>query len=87
MGKVPKDSTAEPIEGPGFEGRYGETDGYTIGFERYTEHADMTPLFVGLPYDKCQSPHYNWAHQKKRAAMLPQAYGTRCIYCGGVMLE
>ncbi len=56
MGKVSKDSTAEPIEGPGFEGRYGETDGYTIGFERYTEHADKTPLFVGLPDDKCQSP-------------------------------
>ena len=36
MGKVSKDSTAEPIEGPGFEGRYGETEGYTIGFERYT---------------------------------------------------
>jgi hypothetical protein len=34
MGKVSKDSTAEPIEGPGFEGRYGETEGYTIGFER-----------------------------------------------------
>ena len=58
MGKVSKDSTDEPIEGPGFEGRYGETEGYTIGFERYTEHADMTPLFVGLPDDKCQSPHW-----------------------------
>jgi hypothetical protein len=30
---------------------------------------------------------YNWAHQKKRAAMLPLAIGTRCILCGGVMLE
>jgi hypothetical protein len=32
-------------------------------------------------------PQYNWAHQKKRAAMLPQAIGTRCIYCGVPMLE
>lgn len=47
MGKVSKDATGEPIEGPGFEGRYGETEGYTIGFEKYSEHADMTPLFVG----------------------------------------
>jgi len=46
MGKVSKDATGEPIEGPGFEGRYGETEGYTIGFEKYSEHADMTPLFV-----------------------------------------
>jgi hypothetical protein len=32
-------------------------------------------------------PQYNWAHQKKRAAMLPQAIGRRCIYCGALMLE
>src|SRR5215210_6791819 len=65
MGKVSKDSTAEPIEGPGFEGRYGETEGYTIGFERYTEHADMTPLFVGLPDDKCQAPHWGYVVKGK----------------------
>ena len=65
MGKVSKDSTAEPVEGPGFEGRYGETEGYTIGFERYTEHADMTPLFVGLPDDKCQSPHWGYVFKGK----------------------
>jgi hypothetical protein len=65
MGKVSKDSTGEPIEGPGFEGRYGETEGYTIGFERYTEHADMTPLFVGLPDDKCQSPHWGYVFKGK----------------------
>ena len=65
MGKVSKDSTAAPIEGPGFEGRYGETEGYTIGFEQYTEHADMTPLFVGLPDDKCQSPHWGYVFKGK----------------------
>ena len=30
---------------------------------------------------------YDWAHQQSRKAMLPQAIGKRCIYCGGVMLE
>lgn len=65
MGKVSKDSAAEPIMGPGFEGRYGETEGYTIGFERYSEHADMTPLFVGLPDDKCQSPHWGYVFRGK----------------------
>jgi hypothetical protein len=29
---------------------------------------------------------YDWQHQKRRARMLPQAYGQRCIYCGLVML-
>ena len=58
MGKVSKTTAGEAVEGPGFEGHYGETEGYTIGFERYTEHSDMTPLFVGLPDDRCQAPHW-----------------------------
>jgi hypothetical protein len=58
MGKVAKGTAAEHVEGPGFEGHYGETEGYTIGFERYSEHADMAPLFVGLPDDKCQCSHW-----------------------------
>ncbi len=65
MGKVSKGSAGEPIEGPGFEGRYGETEGYTIGFEKYTEHSDMTPLFVGLPNDQCQSPHWGFVVKGK----------------------
>ncbi len=56
MGKVSKQSAGEPVEGPGFEGHYGETEGYTIGFERYSEHADMTPLFVGLPGRQVSEP-------------------------------
>jgi len=58
MGKVSKGSAAEHVEAAGFEGSYGETEGYTIGFERYREHADMAPLFVGLPDDRCQSSHW-----------------------------
>jgi hypothetical protein len=30
---------------------------------------------------------YDWQHQQKRKRMLLSAVGTRCIYCGGVMLE
>ena len=71
MGKVSKDSTAEPIEGLGFEGRYGETEGYTIGFERYSEHSDMTPLFAGLPDDRCQSPHWGFVFKGKLVYHTP----------------
>jgi hypothetical protein len=45
--------------------------GYTIGFERYTEHADMTPLFVGLPDDKCQSPHWGYVFKGKLVYHTP----------------
>jgi hypothetical protein len=58
MGKVSKGSAGERMEAQGFEGSYGETGGYTIGFERYTEHADLAPFFTGLPDDRCQSSHW-----------------------------
>lgn len=65
MGTVSKENTGEPVTGPGFEGRYGETEGYTVGFERYTDHADLSPFFVGLPQDMCQSPHWGYVFAGK----------------------
>jgi hypothetical protein len=41
-------------------GRYAELDGYTVGFESFREDADATPLFVGLPDDRCQAPHWGY---------------------------
>jgi hypothetical protein len=35
-----------------------DIDDYTIGFETYTSHADMAPLFVGLPDDRCQCTYF-----------------------------
>lgn len=42
----------------GFEGRYEDLDGYTVGFETYSADDDPAPLFAGLPDDACQSPHW-----------------------------
>ena len=42
------------------EGRYEELGGYTVGFEHFREDADATPLFAGLPDDRCQSPHWGY---------------------------
>ena len=58
MPKVSKTSATQVEKAEGFEGRYQEVGGYTIGFETYTAHADMAPLFKGLPNDRCQSPHW-----------------------------
>jgi hypothetical protein len=33
------------------------------------------------------APRYRWKHQKLREALLPRAYGQRCIHCGYVMLQ
>lgn len=57
MGKVSKTTAADAVTAEGFEGHYQDIGGYTVGFERYTAHADMAPLFVGLPDDRCQCTH------------------------------
>ena len=60
---MPKASkgTAPRVEDMGvMEGRYEELGGYTVGFEHFREDADATPLFRGLPDDRCQSPHWGY---------------------------
>ena len=60
MPKVSKE-TATRVEDMGvMEGRYEELGGYTVGFESFREDADGTPLFRGLPDDRCQSPHWGY---------------------------
>jgi hypothetical protein len=61
--EMPKASraTASQVEDMGvMEGRYEELGGYTVGFETFREDADATPLFKGLPDDRCQSPHWGY---------------------------
>jgi len=53
--------TASRVEDMGvMEGRYEELGGYTLAFETFREDADATPLFKGLPDDRCQSPHWGY---------------------------
>lgn len=60
MPKASKE-TASHVEDMGvMEGRYEELGGYTVGFETFHEDADGTPLFKGLPDDRCQSPHWGY---------------------------
>jgi hypothetical protein len=60
MPKASKE-TASRVEDMGvMEGRYEELGGYTLAFESFREDADATPLFKGLPDDRCQSPHWGY---------------------------
>ena len=72
-GQRGEEHAAEHVEGPGFEGHYGETEGYTVGFERYSEHADLTPLFVGLPDDM---PVLALGRRPEGQARVPHAGGV-----------
>ncbi len=45
---------------PGFEGRYAREDGYILGFESFDQAGDFTPMYRGLPNDRCQSHHWGY---------------------------
>lgn len=85
----------------GFEGHYGEVDGYTIAFEQYTEDADAAAMFVGLPDDRCQCPHWGYVLRGKvgfrsvageETFVAGDAYyvgpgHTPILYAGGAVVE
>lgn len=61
MAKLTREDQSARVETmPGFEGRYTDSDGYTIGFERFDVDTDFKPYFRGLPDDRCQSSHWGY---------------------------
>jgi hypothetical protein len=84
MPKIAKQHATHVETMAGFEGRYEDLDGYTIGFEAYTQDADPGPLFQGLPGDRCQCPHwgvvltgtlvYNYADGSQDVIQAGEAY-------------
>jgi hypothetical protein len=56
--KTSKSEAPDSFTMEGYEGHFGELDGYTVGFETYTDDADLSSLFKGLPDDRCQCPHW-----------------------------
>jgi len=61
MSKASKTSAADTLEVEVYEGHFQQLeDGYTVGFERYTADADLTPMFKGLPDDECQCAHWGY---------------------------
>jgi hypothetical protein len=65
MPKASKTSASDSMELDGYEGHFEDLDGYTVGFETYTADADLTPLFAGLPDDRCQCSHWGYVIQGK----------------------
>ena len=60
MPKVSKDTaTGGGDFGPVVD-RHEEVDGYRIGFAKFREDIDGTPLLKGLPDDRCQCPHWGY---------------------------
>jgi hypothetical protein len=61
MPKASKETASESMQAEGYEGHFEQLEGgYTVGFETYTEDADLAPFFRGLPDDRCQCEHWGY---------------------------
>lgn len=68
MPRASKQSASESIAMDGYEGHFEDLGhGTTVGFEIYTEDADIAPLFAGLPDDRCQCEHWGYVISGKVA--------------------
>lgn len=66
MPKASKTTASESLEVEGYEGHFEKLEGgYTVGFETYTQDADLAPFFHGLPDDRCQCPHWGYVLKGK----------------------
>lgn len=60
MPKTSRDTASQVADLGVMESRSEQLDGYTVEFSTFREDADGTPVFKGLPDDRCQSPHWGY---------------------------
>jgi hypothetical protein len=65
MPKISKETAPDVVDLGVLEERSAELDGYVIGFTEFRDDADGTPVFRGLPDDRCQSPHWGYVFKGK----------------------
>jgi len=58
MPKISKEAASQVESMEGFEGRYHDFGGCTVGFESYSQDIDGAEWFRGLPQDRCQARHW-----------------------------
>lgn len=81
MPRASKTTATESMQLDGYEGHFENFDGgYTVGFETYTADADLTPLFAGLPDDRCQCAH--WGYVIKGKLVFKTANGDETFETG-----
>ena len=60
MPKVSRESAAHVEQFGPVGDRHEDIDGYTVNFVSFGQDIDGTPLFKGLPDDRCQCPHWGY---------------------------
>jgi hypothetical protein len=59
MGKAYKERTPVAIDMPTYIARIADLgDNFTVAFETIREDLDTSPIFKGLPDDRCPCPHW-----------------------------
>ncbi|MDQ1583798.1 MAG: hypothetical protein QOF36_1852 [Microbacteriaceae bacterium] len=77
MPKASKQTASEHETVEGYEGHFEHFEGgWTVGFETYSQDADMAPLFRGLPNDQCQCEHMGYVIKGKVAFRSPEGQET-----------
>ena len=66
MPKASKQTASEHETLEGYEGHFEHLEGgWSVGFETYTQDADMAPFFKGLPDDQCPCEHMGYVLKGK----------------------
>lgn len=60
MPKTSRETASQVADLGVMETRSEQFDGYTVEFTTFRADADGTPVFKGLPDDRCQSPHWGY---------------------------
>ena len=79
--RMSKKTAAETVRIEGYEGHFDDLEGgYTVGFETYTQTADLPPFFKGLPDDRCQCSH--WGYVLEGKVVFKTADGEEAFLAG-----
>ena len=71
------------MEAPGTKVHNANWGGMVVGYVELPAGADFTPLFVGLPNDACQCPH--WGYVIKGAVHVRYTDGTEEVTGAGAV--
>jgi mannose-6-phosphate isomerase-like protein (cupin superfamily) len=72
--KASRQTASEVVQVKGYEGRQEHFgDDYTVTFETYTQDADLSPYFDGLPNNQCHAAHWGYVIKGKQTIR----YGDR----------
>jgi len=80
MPKVSKESATKGGDYGAVLDRFEELEGYTLSFVSFREDIDATPLYKGLPDDRCQCHH--WGYVLSGAVTFRYADGEEQIVAG-----